>query len=145
MGIEFSGLDGILDNIAASEIAIKRAVRRGVQKGGKVIQAQCKAMCPVDTGELHDSIIEQTSGDGEGEYTSEVGPTAPHGIHVELGTGLYAKNGAGRQTPWRYQDAKGQWHTASGQPPQPYMEPGFEAGKGEAVEVLREEVRNAIN
>ena len=32
-----------------------------------------------------------------------------------------------------------------GERPQPYMEPGFEAGKDEAVEILTNEVQKAIN
>lgn len=111
--------------------------KTGWQRAGKAIQAQCKAECPVDTGELRNSIVEETTGGG-GKYTSEIGPTADYGIYVEMGTGIYA---GGRQTPWRYQDSKGQWHTTRGQRPQPYMEPGFEAGKDEAVEILTNEVQ----
>lgn len=140
INIEIDGLGDILGNLGAMTAKLDGAVQRGVQKGGKYIQAECKAECPVATGELRNSIVEQTSGGG-GQYTSEVGPTADYGIYVEMGTGIYA---GGRQTPWRYQDAQGSWHTTRGQKPQPYMEPGFEAGKDKAVEALTTEVRNAL-
>ena len=141
INIEIDGLDNILDNLENISSKLDGAVQNGVAKGGKAIQAQCKAECPVDTGELRNSIVEETTGGG-GKYTSEIGPTVDYGIYVEMGTGIYA---GGRQTPWRYQDSKGQWHTTRGQRPQPYMEPGFEAGKDEAVEILTHEVQKAIN
>ena len=141
INIEIDGLDNILDNLENISSKLDGAVQNGVAKGGKAIQAQCKAECPVDTGELRNSIVEETTGGG-GKYTSEIGPTVDYGIYVEMGTGIYAGGG---QTPWRYQDCKGQWHTTRGQRPQPYMEPGFEAGKDEAVEILTNEVQKAIN
>ena len=141
INIEIDGLDNILDNLENISSKLDGAVQNGVAKGGKAIQAQCKAECPVDTGELRNSIVEETTGGG-GKYTSEIGPTVDYGIYVEMGTGIYA---GGRQTPWRYQDSKGQCHTTRGQRPQPYMEPGFEAGKDEAVEILTNEVQKAIN
>ena len=141
INIEIDGLDNILDNLENISSKLDGAVQNGVAKGGKAIQAQCKAECPVDTGELRNSIVEETTGGG-GEYPSEIGPTVDYGIYVEMGTGIYA---GGRQTPWRYQDSKGQWHTTRGQRPQPSMEPGFEAGKDEAVEILTNEVQKAIN
>ena len=137
INIEIDGLDNILDNLENISSKLDGAVQNGVAKGGKAIQAQCKAECPVDTGELRNSIVEETTGGG-GKYTSEIGPTVDYGIYVEMGTGIYA---GGRQTPW----SKGQWHTTRGQRPQPYMEPGFEAGKDEAVEILTNEVQKAIN
>lgn len=144
MGIEIDGLGDIIERLNEKAEEFDSAIRRGVQKGGKEIQAECKAECPVKTSELRDSIIEQTSGSG-GRYTSEIGPTADYGIYVEMGTGIYAANGAGRQTPWHYKDDDGNWHTTRGQAPKPYMEPGFEAGKDKAAEVLKEEIKKAIN
>ena len=141
INIEIDGLGDVLGKLAEMGGKLDSAVSKGVSLGGKVIQAYCKAECPVDTGELQNSIIEETSGGG-GSYTSEVGPTAPHGIYVEMGTGIYA---GGRQTPWTYMGGDGKFYPTRGQPPQPYMEPGFEEGKEEAVQKLTEEVRKALN
>lgn len=142
MDIEFGGFEDILEALREKAIELDRAIQRGIQKGGKEIQAECKAQCPVKTGELRNHIIEQTSG-SDGHYTSEIGPTKYYGIYVEMGTGIYTDNG--RKTPWCYQDEDGAWHTTRGQKPQPYMEPGFEAGKDKALDILTEEVRKSIN
>ena len=72
INIEIDGLDNILDNLENISSKLDGAVQNGVAKGGKAIQAQCKAECPVDTGELRNSIVEETTGGG-GKYTSEIG------------------------------------------------------------------------
>ena len=58
INIEIDGLDNILDNLENISSKLDGAVQNGVAKGGKAIQAQCKAECPVDTGELRNSIVE---------------------------------------------------------------------------------------
>jgi len=80
INIEIDGLDNILGNLENISSKLDGAVQNGVAKGGKAIQAQCKGECPVgDTGALRNSIVEETTG-GDGEYTSEIGPTADYGI-----------------------------------------------------------------
>lgn len=50
-----------------------------------------------------------------------IGTTEEHGPYVELGTGRYYPGG--RQDPWSYQDAHGNWHKTVGNKPQPYIKP----------------------
>ncbi len=57
-------------------------------------------------------------------------------IDVELGTGVYAEGGGGRQTPWRYQDRKGEWHTTRGAHPHPYLRPAIENHTEEYKRIL---------
>lgn len=49
-------------------------------------------------------------------YSGEayVGSDYENAIWEEFGTGIYALNGDGRQTPWSYQDVDGNWHTTRG-------------------------------
>ncbi len=43
-----------------------------------------------------------------------IGTNVPSAAYHELGTGIYASQPGGRQTPWKYQDRKGNWHTTRG-------------------------------
>jgi hypothetical protein len=52
-----------------------------------------------------------------GEKAVYVGTNNEYAVYNELGTGIYTDGGGGRQTPWRYQDAKGNWHTTQGMKP----------------------------
>jgi HK97 gp10 family phage protein len=51
------------------------------------IEADAKALAPVDTGNLRNSISTSIGGDGRtGAMTAEVGPTADYAVHQEYGT-----------------------------------------------------------
>lgn len=89
----------------------------------------------VRTGNLRNSISHAT----EEPHTVVVGATAEYAPYVELGTGIYAKDGKGRKNAWSYQDAEGNWHTTVGMPPRPFIRPAFEKHKSEFKQVLKTE------
>lgn len=99
-----------------------------VSEGGQAIRSEMASRAPVRLGNLKGSIQVETFVE-DGIPTSETGPTAEHAPYVEYGTGIYAADGSGRKTPWRYKDEKGNWHVTSGQEAQPFAEPGFQAAK----------------
>ena len=107
--------------------------RQGLQfvsEGGQAIRTEMilRADGSVRTGNLKNSINTESFVE-DGIPTSETGPTAEYAPYVEYGTGIYAADGTGRKTPWRYKDEEGNWHTTSGQEAQPFAEPGFQAAK----------------
>lgn len=101
-----------------------------VTHGGQMIQSEMKSRADgsVRTGNLRGSIQSEAFVE-DGVPTSETGPTAEYAPYVEYGTGVFAADGSGRQTPWSYKDESGKWHTTSGQKAQPFAEPGFQAAK----------------
>lgn len=51
------------------------------------IEADAKALAPVDTGALRASISTTVTGDGRnGSMTAEIGPTVEYGVFQEFGT-----------------------------------------------------------
>lgn len=68
----------------------------------------------VDTGALRNSISHLVD---KSEETVYIGTNQEYAVFNELGTGIYLDGGGGRQTPWSYQDAKGNWHRTSGMKP----------------------------
>lgn len=48
------------------------------------------------------------------KMTVTIGSDEQNAIFEEFGTGLYAVKGNGRKTPWKYKDARGDWHTTHG-------------------------------
>ena len=95
-----------------------------------LVKNDASQMAPVDTGELSRSIDFEVAGDGtEGVIYSNL----EYAVYVELGTGIYASRGGGRQTPWRYQDGEGEWHTTRGQRPQPYLEPALQQNTNQII------------
>lgn len=91
---------------------------------GEVMEEACllventaKMYCPVDTGQLRNSITHMVT-----DNVGYIGTNVKYAPYVEFGTGVWAKDGNGRETPWSYKDAKGEWHTTAGQRPNPFLE-----------------------
>lgn len=70
---------------AGGRVGAKAAA--ALRKTAYDIEADAKALAPVDTGNLRNSISTTITGDGRmGVMTVEVGPTAEYGVHQEYGT-----------------------------------------------------------
>ena len=68
-----------------------------------MVEAQAKVNCPVDDGQLRQSIGSEVKGN-----IGAIGTNVEYAPYVHQGTGIYAVNGDGRKTRWKYQDAKGE-------------------------------------
>lgn len=108
----------IQDNSKEVSAALKAALLRGLEKCGLVAEGYAKKLCPVDTGNLRNSITRTVD---EEEPAAYIGSNSSYASYVELGTGKYVSGG--RPTPWVYQDEKGNWHRTHGQKAQPYLKP----------------------
>ena len=113
------GLDrllGKLDNLQNNKV-----VKEALTKSCLIVEAEAKERCPYDDGQLKQSITSVVN-----KNIGAVGTNVEYAPYVEIGTGIYSSEGGGRQTPWVYQDAKGQWHRTSGGKPHPFMKPALE-------------------
>ena len=108
----------ITDNSGLVKEEMLAAALRALEKCGLVAERHAKEICPVDTGNLRNSITHQVERD---ELAVYIGSNSEYAAYVELGTGKYYPGG--RKTPWVYQDAKGNWHLTHGQRAQPYLKP----------------------
>ena len=77
-----------------------------------------KAAGRIDTGTLRNSITHKVQMSEDAVY---IGTNVHYAIYNEIGTGIYTDGGGGRKTPWRYQDAKGNWHTTHGIKPTHFL------------------------
>jgi len=127
----------IQDNSKEVSAAIKAALLRGLEKCGLVAEGYAKKLCPVDTGNLRNSITHMVD---EQEPAAIIGTNSDYGAYVELGTGKYYPGG--RPTPWVYQDAKGNWHRTSGSKAQPFLKPAAAEHADQYREILKKELKN---
>ena len=114
-------------------------MEQALNKACILVENQAKENCPVDTGELRMSITHYVEGD-----TGVVGTNKQYAPYVEYGTGLFAKEGNGRQTPWSYQDAKGEWHSTKGQKPQPFLEPALLDNEKKIIKIFDEAIKEGV-
>ena len=108
----------ITDNSRLVREEFQAAVLRALEKCGLTAEGYAKMLCPVDTGNLRNSLTHQVV---EGEDAVYIGSASEYAAYVELGTGVHYSGG--RPTPWVYQDAQGNWHLTHGQRAQPYLKP----------------------
>lgn len=95
-----------------------------MDKACLVVESQAKQNCPVDIGILRASITSETEVTAS-EIVGRVGTNEEYGPYVHNGTGIYAKDGNGRKTPWGYTVRAGKYkgfHWTKGQRPQPFLE-----------------------
>lgn len=137
MSIEFQGLEGILERLEG--ITDSNKLRAALGKACALVESEAKMKAPKDTGALRRSItsrIEQEGSDMQGVVFTPL----EYAPYVEYGTGLFAENGGRSDVPWSYQDDKGEWHTTSGQHPQPYMRPALDENREQIKDIMREEL-----
>lgn len=127
----------ILDNLVDTQ-----ELERAMAKAALFVEAEAKKRAPRDTGNLANSITSKVETSG-GEVVGTVFTPLYYAPYVEYGTGLFAEDGNGRQdVPWHYQDDKGEWHTTSGQHPQPFMRPALDENREQVIQILKEGVIN---
>lgn len=99
--------------------------------------------CPVDQGPLRAAMVHDVN-ILFGEVIGRVGNTMEYSPYVHQGTGIYAINGDGRKTPWKYEAKSGKykgWHITVGQNPQPFLESAKIANMKKIQKVLGEGLR----
>ncbi len=118
--------------------ALQERERKALEAIGVFVSGEAQLRAPVDSGNLKNSISHRVN---MGEKSVTIGTSVHYAPFVEFGTGLYAEDGKGRNTPWSYQDKDGNWHRTSGQRPQPFLSPAIDENKERIRKLAREEMR----
>lgn len=132
MGVEFE------DNSREVIKAVKEAALRALERCGSQAEGYAKDLCPVDTGQLRNSITHTVD---TAEPAAYVGSNSAYAAYVELGTGIYYPGG--RKDPWSYQDAQGNWHKTVGNKPQPYIAPSLLDHKDTYKKIIEDELKDS--
>ncbi|MES5957579.1 HK97-gp10 family putative phage morphogenesis protein [Bacillus fungorum] len=114
--------------VMAKHMRAKKAAHTAI---GQFVTSKAKLLTPVDTGNTRRG----------NNYKAEVdkvviGNSVDTSIYVEKGTGIFAEDNNGRQTPWMYRDPKtGKMVKTQGQRPQPFLRPAAENNKPQITQV----------
>ena len=138
MILEIKGLDKLLGKL--DTIQKEECIQRALTKSCLMVEAQAKVNCPVDDGQLRQSIGSEVKGN-----IGAIGTNVEYAPYVHQGTGIYAVNADGRKDRWSYKDAEGNWHSTIGQHPNPFLETALESKKPKILEIFKGEIRGAID
>ena len=119
----------VLHELASQKHVILEAV-------GLAGEAHAKEAAPVGTpestgiqnyhgGNLRRSLTHKVIGDdvyvGTNASVMQDGRRVSYPVLVELGTGVYASDGNGRRSPWKWKDKNGKWHWTQGIKPTHFL------------------------
>lgn len=138
MAIKFEGLDEVLQQL--EEIADTSELKAIMGKACMAVERAAKQKAPKGNGALRNSIeskVEEVNGGIQGVIFTPL----EYAPYVEYGTGLFAENGGRKDVPWNYQDDEGEWHTTSGQKPQPFMRPALNETRTQVMKILEESIK----
>jgi HK97 gp10 family phage protein len=110
---------------------INPAVRASVQAACDLIADTARTLCPVDTGELRDSITVDVQQVAFQSITGTVFATAPYAEYVEFGTG-------------RRGDPSVPHTDKPGMAAQPFMRPAVDENKAAIEGLFRDQVAVAV-
>lgn len=97
-----------------------------VQRAQAVVLAEAQAICPVDTGELRDSLRVEAITDDGSRLTGAVSANTGYAAYVEFGTGQRGAASAGAG-PGPYSP------TWPGMPAQPYLRPALDQARDQVL------------
>ena len=108
----------ITDNSGLAKEEMLAAALRALEKCGLTAEGYAKLLCPVDTGNLRNSITHQVEPTEPAVY---IGTNSEYGPYVELGTGKYYPGG--RQNALGVPGRKGPMAPDPRPAGQPYLKP----------------------
>ena len=111
---------------------------QNMNKVSLAVEAEAKKECPIDTGVLRASMTSKVDTIGD-EVIGVIGNSCKYAPYVHNGTGIYAKNGGGRRTPWKNVALDGKYkggHITSGQKPNPFLERARQNKINDIVRIL---------
>lgn len=124
------------DNSGAVLSAFHSAVEKALEECGLVAEGYAKKLAPVDTGNLRNSISHKVDPEEPAVY---IGTNSSYAAYQEFGTGIYTDGG--RDTPWVYQDEKGNWHWTRGNKAQPFLKPAVADHARQYRQIIEQELK----
>lgn len=128
----------MIDNKQEIKQAMQSQVAAWLNAIGEDAASTAANKAPVDTGALKNSISHAVD---EEEQKAYIGTNIEYAIWHELGTGIYASEGGGRQGGWSYQDSEGNWHHTNGVPAKHFLQFGATAHQAEYKAMLENALR----
>lgn len=131
MSVEVQGLDELI--LKLEGISDTTNIEEALGKACAIVERAAKEKAPKGTGELRRSITSKVE-----NFEGVIYTPLEYAPYVEFGTGLFAESGGRTDVPWVYKDDEGNWHTTSGQKPQPYMRPALNENREEILRMIKE-------
>ena len=105
-----------------------------LEEVGGELESQVKQNTKVDTGKTKGSWEHVVNAE---KMEVQVGSRYKNALWEELGTGIYALNGDGRQTRWVYRTPDGKYHSTVGKKPRRAFYKAYNSKKNAIIDEAR--------
>lgn len=150
--MEIKNLKRAMDKFKALENMDFRPL---VNKAVLIVEAEAKALAPVNIGNLRESIHPEVKMIGD-SIVGRIYTQAEYAAYVEFGTGIkgngtypYQVEGLSlsyRNTPWSYEpEGGGERIWTAGQVAQPYMYPALKNNEKHILKLTQEEIKKMLS
>lgn len=115
--------DEFVKSIREATLQIVNNERKKMENACLIVERQAKQDCPVDQGFLRASITHEVELSTR-ELVGRIGSNLEYAPYVHNGTGIYAVDGNGRKTPWKFVVRAGKYkggHVTVGQRPHQFL------------------------
>lgn len=136
-------IDKAIKEFQEAGIKAETAVERQLVESAIMVENDAKLNINSVSGRLANSITHRIVRE-DGVMVAEVGTNVFYGPYVEFGTGIYAKDGNGRKTPWSYQNQDGDWIYTHGSRPYPFMNPALEKNLSQIESDIAAAIKGAL-
>ena len=140
MSIEIRGMDSLIRKLNQLGGNVDDCMFRGIGKSMTVIEGDAKDLCPVDKGELRDSIHSDTK-KVPGGVSGACGTNKEYAAYPEFGTG---QRGSESPSPPKAPIGNGYREDWVGMPAQPYLYPSLMQNKDTVKELCVAELNQEI-
>lgn len=145
------GLDSLLKKLGKLGGNVEETLYKSIDRQAKLVQGDAKDLCPVDTGDLRNSIKTETKIKGS-KIVGNIFTNSDHAAYVEFGTGRAGEstnqnakvNVSYKQDRWlaNIPDVGTRW--IEGQPAQPYLYPALKNNEERIIENIKKDVEKEI-
>lgn len=138
MASNISGVDSLMKKLNNLDSLFKSgAIEQAVQRGCMIVQAEAVQLCPVDEGELRNSISTKVDVTNYG-VVGKVYTNKEYAPYVELGTGSRGEAIYDGDLDVTYNT---EW---AGQPAQPYLYPALKNNEETVVRDIQKDIAKEI-
>lgn len=123
------------------QLDLEKSTIKGLEKALLFAEGEAKSLCPVDEGTLRMAMASEVE-ERDSELVGILYNTMEYGVYVHQGTGIYAEDGSGRQTPWFWHGESAKWsgkHMTVGQKPTPFMRLAIENNIQQITDIIVKE------
>lgn len=145
------GLDKLTKKLHALGGNVEETLFKSMQRQCELVKAEAKILCPVDTGDLRQSISRKTKR-AKGKVIGIVYTNSKYAAYVEFGTGQKGQRTntntdvalSYKQDKWRVNIPGVGVRWTDGQPAQPYLYPALKNNNARILENIRNDLKKAI-